>query len=157
MDEKDPAMVLPPLDHVGIVVPDADRAVDYYSSVFGLGPFKVNEGAAMKEVNFRGRKEDCKLKSAVAKSGAVEIEIIQVLEGECPHRDFLREGRQGLHHLAFRVENLDSMLDSLAQRGIKPLWSKDFGVLSFAYLEPDTVGGLIFELIEYRKPKKPAA
>ena len=95
-------MVLPPLDHIGIVVADVDRAVDYYSSVFGLGPFKVNEGAAMKEVNFKGRKEDCKLKSAVAKSGAVEIEIIQVLEGECPHRDFLREGRQGLHHLAFR-------------------------------------------------------
>jgi methylmalonyl-CoA/ethylmalonyl-CoA epimerase len=151
-EKKEPSIALPPVDHIGFVVEDVDRAVDYYSSVFGWGPFETVESAEMKGVNYRGRKADCRLKSATGKSGSVGIELIQVLEGETPHREFLKEDRQGLHHLAFRVDNLDAILVRLAEDGIEPIWNKDFGVISFAYLDSDKTGGVIFELIEYRNP-----
>ncbi len=80
---------LPPADQVGIVVKDMDQAIKYYTSVFGWGPFHVFE-ADMKGVTYRGKTVDCLLKIAMTRSGPIEIELIQVLEGETPHSEFLK-------------------------------------------------------------------
>ena len=143
---------LPPVEQIGIVVHDLDRAIEYYSSVFGWGPFEVHV-SDMKGVMYRGRPTDCKLKLAMARSGPIEIELIQVLEGETPHTEFLKTNGEGLHHLRFRVEDLEGILAKWAQRSIEPVWSQsfpEFGV-SFAYVDTTSPGGVMVELIEWKE------
>ena len=41
--QQKPRVKLPPLHHLGIVVKDMDKAIEYYSSIFGWGPFQVQE------------------------------------------------------------------------------------------------------------------
>ncbi|MFC2058731.1 VOC family protein [Chloroflexota bacterium] len=139
---------LPALDQIGIVVKDVDKAIEYYSSVFGLGPFYVREVEPDNMV-YRGQVSGCRMKLAFTVSGPVEIELIQILEGETIHSDFLREKGEGLHHLRFRVDNVNDMLGELAEDGIEPVWQN--ADHSMACLNSDKVGGVVFEIIEGRR------
>jgi len=133
------------LDQVCIVVRDMDKAIDYYGSVFGLGPFYVIEMPT--EMNYHGQASKCRLKMAFALAGAIEIELIQVLEGETPHIEHLKEKGEGLFHLRFRVNDLDGTLAELAKEGIEPIWydRRPGGVM--AYLNSHKVCGVRFELV----------
>ncbi len=138
---------LPPVQQVGFVVKDVDKAVEYYSATFGWGPFRVQE-YDLKGYTFRGKTGDCRLKVAFAQSGPIEIEFIEVLEGETPHSEFLRENGEGIQHLRFQVKNLDVLVAELGNRGIKPVFQKTMPHGAFVYLENE-IGGAMFELIEY--------
>ncbi len=142
---------LPPVEQLGFVVGDMNTAVEHFSSILGCGPFSVYEHE-LKGVLFRGEPGDCRLRMATAYSGDIEIELIEVLEGETPHTEFLREKGEGLQHVRFRVENLEEILSKFADAGIVPVWQHSFpkyGV-SFAYLNTDSVAGVMFELIEIK-------
>ena len=146
---------LPPVEQIGIVVKDMDQAIDYYSSTFGWGPFHVMD-FEMKGATYRGQICDCRLKIGFYHADPVEIELIQVLEGDTPHTEFLRERGEGLQHLRFSVDNLDDMLAKLAKQGIKPVFQHSYPEIgiSFAYLDTDKIGGVMFELIETKKVER---
>jgi catechol 2,3-dioxygenase-like lactoylglutathione lyase family enzyme len=152
VEEKTNGIKLPPVEQVGIVVKDMDKAIEFYGAVFGWGPFNVSE-FELKGCIYRGKPSDCRLKLAMAQSGPVEIELIQVLEGETPHSEFLREKGEGLHHLRFSVDDLDGVLAEWAKEGVEPVWyhsMPEIGV-SWAYLNTDRVGGAMVELIEMKE------
>jgi len=154
MEQQEPRVRLPPLDQIGIVVRDMDRAIEYYSVNFGWGPFKVHE-REIKGFTYRGTIGNCRLKMAFAQSGSIEIELIQVLEGETPHSEFLREKGEGVQHLRCSVDDIDYMLAELAKEGIVPVFQQSlpqFGV-SWAYLNTDKVGGVMLELIQWPKSR----
>jgi methylmalonyl-CoA epimerase len=147
-----PAVDLPPIDQVGIVVEDMDRAIEYYSATFGWGPFKVND-LEMKEVTYKEKLIDCRMKVARTRQENIEIELIQVVEGETPYTDFLEEKGEGLHHLGIRVDDLHELLAKLAREGIQPVFHKYYPEINFgfAYLDTDHIGGVMLELIQKRK------
>ncbi len=150
-DEKKP-IKLPPVEQVGIVVRDMDKAIEFYSATFGWGPFNIME-TNLEGVLYRGKPSDCKMKLAMAQSGPIEIELIQVLEGETPHTEFLREKGEGLHHLRFSVDDLEGTLAEYAEQGIEPVWQHSMPEIGFswAYLNTDTIGGVMIELVEMKE------
>ena len=151
---KEPTVRLPPVEQIGIVVKDVDQAVEYFTSTFGWGPFKIREGE-QKGFTYDGQTGDCRLKMAFARSGGVEIELIQVLEGETPHSDFLRRHGEGMQHLRFRVDDCDATVAALANEGVDPLWHQKFpGIAAFAYMKDDKTSGLTVELFEMKESKK---
>lgn len=140
---------LPPIDQVGYVVEDMERALRHYGALFG--PFEVMR-SPLGGVEYRGRKIDCVLELAIAHSGPLEIELIQVLEGETPHTEHLREHGEGLHHVRFRVAGLEAKLAELGEAGFETIFYKRFegaGNIAFAYVEaPDAHGRSVIELLE---------
>jgi methylmalonyl-CoA/ethylmalonyl-CoA epimerase len=147
-EERTPKLELPPADQIGIVVKDVEKTTEFFRSVFGWGPWGILE-LDMKDCMYRGESCDARLKIAFAQSGSVEIELIQVLEGETIHTEFLREKGEGLHHLRFKVDDLDAKLADLAKEGIEVVFRKNLNGIDFAYLDTDRVGGIMVELIEY--------
>ncbi len=153
-EDKNKSIALPPVEQVGIVVRDLDKAIEFYSAAFGWGPFQIME-SSLEGCLYRGKPSDCRIKTAFTQSGPMEIELIQVLEGETPHTEFLREKGEGLHHLRFRVDDLDATLAEYARKGIEPVWQHrmpDIGY-SWAYLNTDTFGGVMIELIEIEEAR----
>lgn len=134
---------LPPVAHVGLVVRDVDRAMEFYSSAFGLGPWRVVEIPGTSPEG-----QPWKLKLAFAPLGQVMLELIQVLEGRTLHRDFLEQRGEGLHHLGFEVDNFDRWLEALEKRGIGVVMGRRSPEVSFAYLDTEMAGGAIVELIQ---------
>lgn len=141
------AELLGPIDQVAYVVRDLERALPRYAGLFG--PFEVSE-AALPGCTIRGRPGDCRLKLAVNRSGPVEVELIEVLEGETTHSEHLRAHGEGLHHVRFRVAALDPALAALAQHGCETVFHKRFGsAVAFAYVEtPEALGRSVIELLE---------
>lgn len=151
---NEPAVRLPPVEQIGIVVRNIDQAVEFFTSMFGWSPFQIRE-SEMKGFTYDGRPGDCRLKMAFARSGDIEIELIEVLEGETPHSDFLRRHGEGMQHLRFRVDDFDGTLAALAKEGVEPLWSQRFpGIAAFAYMKTERTSGLMVELFEMKESKK---
>ena len=140
---------LPPVHQVCIVVKDMDRAIEYYASTFGIGPFRTMD-VDMEGVLLRGKPINTKIKVAFAKSGPLQVELIQPVEGKNIYTEFLDSKGEGLHHLGFQVDDLEAMLVELAKEGIQPVFYQRLPHLgiAFAYLNSDKVGGVTFELIE---------
>jgi len=138
---------LGPIDQVSYVVEDLERALPRYEALFG--PFEVGE-SPLADCTIRGVQADCKLKLAVNNAGPVEIELIQVVEGDTSHSEHLRTHGEGLHHVRFRVQGLDEKLEELAREGFETVFYKRFGpTVGFAYLEtPKEMGGSVIELLE---------
>jgi hypothetical protein len=138
---------LGPLDQIAYVVADLERALPHYEALYGA--FEVAEAELRDCETPRGR-VDCTLKLAVNRAGPVEIELIQVLGGESPHREHLRRHGEGLHHVRFRVDTLDPKLAALRAEGFEVVFVKRFGPrVAFAYLEaPAERGGGVIELLE---------
>ena len=135
-----------PLDQIGFVVRDAHRAVAAYAPAFGA--FKVSD-AELHDVDYRGQQVDCRLRIATARSGPVEIELIELVAGDAIYREFLDQGREGPHHVRFPVEDLDASVALAEAAGLHPVFGKRFSpTVAFVYLEaPD---GTLFELLELR-------
>src|SRR3954471_18484423 len=108
---------------IGIVVKDLNRTTELLSSIFGLGPFKFIEWPNRPEAKYylRGQEERTKVRQAFVQAGALELELIQPLEGTSAYREFLDEKGGGIHHVLFETEDMDAALEEFARDGITVL------------------------------------
>jgi len=124
---------LPPIDQVGFVVKSLDEAEKRYGALFG--PFEYMDGSVDAAL-LRGREEDVKLAIMFGHSGDLEMEFIEWQGGKSPHSEFIEAGREGMHHLRFRVEDCDAWIAKCKTVGYEPIWYKQFSEDTvFAYLE----------------------
>lgn len=94
-----------PLSQIGLVVRDMDKVIDYYSSVFGLGPFTVYEFIPEKHW-FMEMPSYLKIMMGKATWGDIEWELIQPMEGRSFHKEFLETHGEGVQHLGFFCSKL---------------------------------------------------
>ncbi|MGO8984256.1 MAG: VOC family protein [Terriglobales bacterium] len=113
------------LVQIGIVVADRDRTTQLLTSLFGMGPFRFVEWPDRPESQYfyRGVQENISIRQAFVQLGAVEIELIEPLEGRSGYRDFLDQTGGGIHHVLFEVTDIDPVLEKLALSGVKVLQS----------------------------------
>ena len=105
---------LPPIDQVGYVVRSLDQALETFGPLFG--PFQTME-SPLEGTNHRGRASDVTLKMAFGRSGPVEIELIEWVSGESPHKEALDAGGEGVHHVRFKVDDLATYQARLEAKG----------------------------------------
>ncbi len=142
-------IVLPPVNQVGVVVYNAAKTAEYYAATFGIGPFIFHE-MNLERAMLNGKTAPTRLIMALARMGSLEIELIQVLAGGEFYTGFLRDKGEGLHHMGSYMadlESYDKMLAELDNQGIKPTFQYRGRSLRFTYLDTQTAGGVIFELI----------
>lgn len=140
------------LTQIGIIVKDMDETINKLSA-FGIGPFEhrsVPDGA--KEF-YKGKPMEATFKIAAVNLGGVELEFIQPLKGESPHKDFLDEKGEGIQHIAFAVDNLERDVEKLKENGASVQMESDLGMLKVAYMDMKT-SGLVFELIQFMQSVK---
>lgn len=143
---------LPKISQIGVVVENMERAVAFYESNFGIGPFHVYEFIPENHWILE-EPSPVKLKMGKAELGDLELELIQPLEGRSIHRDFLEKSGEGLHHLGFDVPDYEEVYDRFIQLGFKPLMRTDTyykaynGHLKACYFDTNRTGGIIFEIL----------
>jgi methylmalonyl-CoA/ethylmalonyl-CoA epimerase len=113
------------LVQIGIVVADRDQTTKALTSLFGIGPFRLVDWPDRPEskYQYRGVDEKIRIRQAFVQLGAVEIELIQPLEGHSAYKDFLDETGGGIHHVLFEVKDIEPVLQELAKSGIAVLQS----------------------------------
>lgn len=153
MPGKKNSMELPGLGQVGIVTKDIDKAIKQYEELFGIGPWLVSEGG-LDWLEVRGQRCEQPRKVALAQAGTVQLELIQKLEGEIIHDDFLGERGEGVHHLGFFVSNIEERIEAAKKAGIEVIQQgriTEKGLtVRYAYLDTTSIAGVIVEFLEAR-------
>lgn len=127
------------LDHIGVAVVDASAASRTYVDVLG--------GSIVHDTLV----QHMKLRAVKIRLGGAVIELLQPLEGEEVVAKFLREKRQGIHHICYKVDNLDAALDGYKAKGYMPVWpASKIGASGkrVNFLHPNKTGGVLIELTE---------
>ena len=151
---------LGPISHVGIVVSDAEKAAAFWERVFGIGPFSIDvyELNASTHFKYKGEPAEARMKAAIADSGKVFVELVEVMEGESPHTEFMREHGEGLQHVAFSVRDIKQVVADLEPEGMKPILDYQFEteqggqrvLVQEVYLNSaEYAGGTTIQLIEF--------
>ena len=98
-------MNLKKIDHVGILVKNIDRALKFYRDCLGLPLHLLEEN------------EEFKVRIAFLPVGEVMVELVEPMEGS-PLRSVLQDKGEGIHHIAFEVDNLKASLEELKSQRV---------------------------------------
>ena len=147
---------LPGLYHFGWVVRDCAAAQEELSARLGAGPFRsAGEEVRFDDVLVRGKPTSVRLRIAFGALGGVLLELLEPLDDQSPHAEFLASHGEGLHHLAFLVDDFDEQL--AAVRGVGGGASPPDLLIDgtgpgnpvrWAYVDAGNAHGTVIELLE---------
>ena len=137
------------LTQVGVVVRDVEKTIERLTTL-GIGPFQQMVLPPEREEWFRDKRMYADFKIYGAMIGDIQIELIQPLSGDSPHKEFLDSKGEGIQHVMFAVDDLDKEVTRLTKKGATELLKAKFpGGHGVVYLDLN-VGGIIVELIQKR-------
>lgn len=148
-DAVEPAVDLPPVAQVSYMVADMDEARPRFERLFG--PFTVfeadNEGSI-----YKGEPHDARLRVALSTATEVEIELIEHVSGECPHKDWIEANGESIFHVQFKVDDVDAKLAEMNALGHETVWYNaalaEHGI-KYAYTQaPESEGGHVLEFVQ---------
>lgn len=132
------------IEHIGIAVKSIDEALPFYEKVLGLKCYNIEEVA------------DQKVKTAFFMIGQTKIELLESTDPEGPVGKFIEKRGEGIHHIAFAVEQIEEKLRKAEAAGIRLIDStprKGAEGLSIAFLHPKSTFGVLTELCEDKNSK----
>jgi methylmalonyl-CoA/ethylmalonyl-CoA epimerase len=148
--QQESQFTLPPVYQLGYVVRDIEKACRYYESVFGTGPFSDVIDVNMDGALLRGKPVETAIKVAFVQSGDVQIELIEPVVGKNLYTEFLETRGEGIHHLAYKVDDIEAIKAVFTEKVGEPIFSRDMGIMEFAYFDTSEVGGLMIEFLCFR-------
>jgi len=131
--------MLSTIDHVGVAVDDIDAALSLYRDSLGM-PLVHRETVAEQGVE-----------AALLDVGDSHIELLQPLGPETAVGKFMASRGPGLHHIAYRVENVEETLNALAAAGLRLIDEHPrTGIRGsrVAFIHPASTGGVLTEIVQ---------
>lgn len=130
---------MPHLEHVGLAVDDPEAVARLYETLLGIRPYKQE------------RIEREGVQTHFLAAGTVKLELLEALGPNSPVATYLEKRGEGLHHLAFEVDDIHAHLQRLRQEGFTPLSDEPLsgadGKLIF-FLHPKETHGVLVEFCQ---------
>jgi hypothetical protein len=106
---------------VGMVTSDMDAALIFWSETMGVGPWIViEESLGDRRFIHRGQQSDVQMSVAFSYLGETQLELIaQSNAAPSPYTEFLGEGKEGVHHIAFWPDSYEAACLELERRGFE--------------------------------------
>lgn len=142
--QKNSAMKPTHIEHIGIAVKDLKESISYYENILGLKCYAVEEVA------------DQKVKTAFFMIGQTKIELLESTNPEGPIGKFIEKKGEGIHHIAFAVENIEEALQETESKGIQLIDKqprKGAEGMHIAFLHPKSTFGVLTEFCEDKSNK----
>ncbi|MBP7497118.1 MAG: methylmalonyl-CoA epimerase [Bacteroidales bacterium] len=130
------------IEHIGIAVKDLTVARKFYEEVLGLKCENIE------------KIDEQKVITAIYKIGQTKIELLESTDPEGPIGKFIEKKGEGLHHIAYAVNNIEAALADAESKGIQLIDKKPrIGAegLSIAFLHPKFTNGVLLEFCEDKK------
>ncbi|HEY1013404.1 MAG TPA: methylmalonyl-CoA epimerase [Herpetosiphonaceae bacterium] len=127
------------IDHLGLAVRDLDAAVALYGALFGMAEWE------------RIELPERHMAVAVARVGGALLELITPTSDEAAFAKFLAERGEGVHHVAYEVDDIEAALAALEQAGarlIDRVPRPGIHGTRIAFLHPKAAAGVLIELVE---------
>jgi len=129
----------PAVAHIGIAVPSITEALPFYRDVLGLSPGRGGaetiDGTKIVSLHF----------------GDVDVELLEPNDPASPVAKFLAKRGPGIHHVCYRVPDLDAALARCRAAGYQLVDDRPrrgAGGRRIAFLHPKATNGILLELTE---------
>ena len=130
--------------HIGIAVKSLEERIPFYRDVLGL------KFEGIQDLPARG------LRLAVFGAGGAHIELLQGTRPDATISTFIEQRGEGIHHIAFDVDDAAAMLARLSGSGIRaldPVPRDGAGGAKIVFLDPHDTGRVLMELVQKNGPK----
>ena len=127
------------IDHIGIAVEDIDGAIGLYRDQFGM------------REQHRETVEAFGVEAVLLEIGDSHVELLQPVSDDSGVAKFLERNGPGMHHVAYRTDDIDSALAAVRGAGLKLIDGEArTGIRNsrVAFLHPKATGGVLTELVE---------
>ena len=124
--------------HIGLAVENIDASLAFYRDVLGLTPHhgpETKDGATIVSLPF----------------GESEVELLQPVSPDSPIAKFLAKRGPGIHHVCYRVPDLDRTLERCREAGFRLVDETPrigAGGKRIAFIHPKSTAGILVELTE---------
>jgi methylmalonyl-CoA/ethylmalonyl-CoA epimerase len=129
------------IDHVGIAVPDLDRAIEFYRDTFGIVSVheEINEEQGVREAML-----------AVG-DGSTRIQLLAPLTPDSTIAKFIDRNGPGLQQVAYTVADVEAAAAQLREKGLRLLYDsprRGTAGSRVNFIHPKDAGGVLIELVE---------
>lgn len=124
------------IEHLGIAVKSLEESIPFYEKVLGLKCYSIEEVV------------DQKVRTAFFMVGKTKIELLEPTSEESPIAKFIEKRGEGIHHLAYAVEDVQKCLDKAEANGVRLIDKaprRGAEGMDIAFLHPKTTGGVLTE------------
>lgn len=127
------------LEHIGIAVKDLEKSNDLFAQLFGEEHYKIEE------VESEG------VKTSFFMTGSSKIELLEATKEDSAIAKYIEKRGEGIHHIAFEVEDIYAEMERLSAQGFrvlneKPKRGADNKLVCF--LHPKSANGVLVELCQ---------
>lgn len=130
------------IDHIGIAVKNVEQSNEIYSRLFDKPPFH-------QEIL-----ENLHLRVSFFELNDTKVELLEPLSEKSTVHKFLQNKGEGIHHVAYEVEDIYQEIERLKSEGFMPLTEKPYiGALNklVCFFHPKTINGVLTELCQKQK------
>jgi methylmalonyl-CoA/ethylmalonyl-CoA epimerase len=134
------------IEHIGIAVASLADSVAFYEKVLGLKCYNIEEVP------------DQKVRTAFFMVGQTKIELLESTDPQGTIARFIEKRGEGIHHIAFAVENIEEKLRHAEKEGVRLIDTqprKGAEGLNIAFLHPGSAHGVLIELCEHPVQEQP--
>lgn len=127
------------IEHIGIAVSDLNKSNTLFAKLFGQPHYKIEE------VESEG------VKTSFFKAGPNKIELLEATNPDSPIAKFIEKKGEGIHHIAFAVQDIKAEITRLKKEGftvLNELPKKGADNKLVAFLHPKTTNGVLVELCQ---------
>ena len=127
------------IEHIGIAVKDLKNSNDLFKKLFGKSHYKIEE-VASEGVN-----------TSFIKIGESKIELLEGTNSDSPISKFIEKRGEGIHHIAFDVDDIESEIERLENEGFTVLNKtpkKGADNKLVVFLHPKSANGVLIELCQ---------
>lgn len=125
--------------HIGIAVRDLDKSAALYRDTLGLREL------------YREEVKDQKVETVVFEAGESHVELLGPTSPESPIAKFIEKRGEGIHHVAYAVDDLEARIADLAARGVRLIDEKPrigAGGHLIAFVHPKSASGVLTEMTQ---------
>ncbi|PZR07241.1 MAG: methylmalonyl-CoA epimerase [Flavobacterium psychrophilum] len=130
------------LEHIGIAVKNLDKSNLLFAKLLGIEHYKIEEVAS------EG------VRTSFFMIGDVKIELLEATRADSPIAKFIEKRGEGLHHLAFEVDDIKKQMELTEEEGFlllnkAPKEGADNKLVNF--LHPKTTNHVLVEVVQEKK------
>ena len=140
---------LPPVSQIGVIVRDVYKVADYYTSLFGVGPFTIYDFSPDQHI-YNGEPTIAKIRMGNVCGATSSWSCSSPSKGDRPIWTSFATRGEGLHHLGFFVSNFDELCENFQREGFKPVLEPSSyveqykGSVKVRYWDTDKIVGVLF-------------
>lgn len=132
---------------IGYLTNDIEKAMHAWVERSAVGPFTWYRNVSLNAV-YKGEPSTIEMDVGIAYRGNVQIELIQQTnDAASPYLQYFREGRMGLHHLAYGSRDIDADLQKAKDAGFEIICTIDAMIGRYAYFQDPAMPEHLFEFL----------